>query len=134
MYEQDKILALAFYLGVDIDNIEELPQEDYYKCGNREYRIYTDSEAEDTALEYYTDWAEQEMDIHKIPDHLRYYFDLDRYAQDAVMSNGREIALANYDGEEIEINTTSQEFTDWLLENDIEYNDRIGWLYIYRAN
>ena len=66
-----------------------------------EYAIGTELEA-DEAWEEYLDSYIEECIIPKFPESLQYYFDDDKWKQDAKY-DGRGHSLASYDGYEIDI-------------------------------
>ena len=99
---EPQVKALAKFLNEDdVSEIEE-GSCDHYGYGRQEYLVLTDEEADARALEYTKDTLE-ECYLSEVPEMARQYVDLDRWAQDAVDSDGRGIVLASYDHEENEV-------------------------------
>lgn len=98
------VIALAAHLGCSLESISEVPfSDDTYESDDEpgEYRVLTDSEADDVfkaSVENYID----ECILPECPEHIRNYFDTERFIQDVRLSDGRGPSLAWYDGAENE--------------------------------
>ena len=115
MQTETRIKALAEFLECDIDNLSESKWDDkVIKNGSEEYFVVDDMEADviwDERLDSYI----EECILGELPEHLRLYFDNERWKTDAQM-DGRGHSISSYDGK----------------ENEIEIDGEI--LYIFRLN
>lgn len=94
---ENKIQALAQYLGCELEDITE-GYDNRFECGNKEYLVVTDDEADDLwdeDLENYID----ECILHELPECYRNYFDREGWKSDARF-DGRGHCLNHYDGNE----------------------------------
>ncbi len=110
----DKIIALAKYLDITPEEAQEditEERDNRYNYAGNDYLVCTDEEANEEAREQCEQYVDDCMDI---PDNVRPYFDMDRYTEDVICSDGRGHLLNRYDGEEGEENI-----------NDV-------WYFIYR--
>lgn len=103
----DKILALAEYLDVGPEEIEEERSDDTYSYGREEYRVLDDAEA-DRAWEESIDSYIDDCVIGCIKDPetrklMENYFDRDAFKRDC-QYDGRGHSLSYYDGQENEQN------------------------------
>ncbi len=123
---EDKIKALAEYLEIEIDEIEENAW-DGFDADGAEYMVLTDEEANEKAKEYIEEsvWAFNKsfLDCHseaisemddevfqKIQEMcesanktiMRLIDDFDYFVEDAMSADGRGHFMSSYDGEEIE--------------------------------
>jgi hypothetical protein len=97
MDKNEKIEALAKYLECEYEDITEINEENY-KIGKQEYLVLTDDEAEDRwdeELENYID----NCILPDVPESVRFYFDSEKWKDDARM-DGRGHSIATYDGSE----------------------------------
>jgi len=95
--ENDKIKALAKFLECEYEDITEV-DEDNYTIGQQEYLVLTDSEADDRweeELNHYID----ECILPEVPENIRFYFDEEKWKDDARME-GRGHVIATYDSVE----------------------------------
>jgi hypothetical protein len=126
---QEKVNALANFLGCEVEEITEGYAENLYEYGNEEYLVLTEEEAEDRAktdildslwafntdfiLEHTNiDWNDRiEKAMKKMQEELcedaneivkAMITDLDEFVQDAIDTDGRGHFLSRYDGEENE--------------------------------
>lgn len=112
---EEKLQAIWKHLLLDEDQIEEIEVNgDHYTFNDEEYLVVTDDEADQLWEEHLDNYIE-ECILDEMPDHLRSYFDEDKWKQDAKI-DGRGHSLATYDGCE-----------DWVKINNTDY-------YIYRTN
>lgn len=95
-----KIKALANFLGCKKKEIEQGYDEDTFEYFGSEYKVYTDSEADD-AFENYIDQYIDDCVLHEIPESYRQYFDRQAFTKDCEY-DGRGHFLAGYDGVENE--------------------------------
>jgi hypothetical protein len=129
MMNQEKVNALANFLGCEVEEITEGYAENLYEYGNEEYLVLTEEEAEDRAktdildslwafntdfiLEHTNiDWNDRiEKAMKKMQEELcedaneivkAMITDLDEFVQDAIDTDGRGHFLSRYDGEENE--------------------------------
>jgi hypothetical protein len=129
MMNQEKVNALANFLGCEVEEITEGYAENLYEYGNEEYLVLTEEEAEDRAktdildslwafntdfiLEHTNiDWNDRiEKAMKKMQEELcedaneivkAMITDFDQFVQDAIDADGRGHFLAGYDGEENE--------------------------------
>jgi len=116
--QNERMQALAQHLGLKGEEIEELQPSSYdektIEYGQKDYLVVTDEEADelwDEELDNYVD----ECVLPEIPEHLRYYFDIEGWKADAKY-DGRAHALNRYNGGE-----------EWEKIGETEY-------YIYRQN
>ena len=102
---EEKILALATNLDVNVEEIEE-EYENTYNAEGGEYLVLTDDEAGILWDEYLDSYID-ECIIPELPEHLQNYFDEESWKLDARM-DGRAHSLATYDDDENceEINST----------------------------
>lgn len=114
-YERnDRVVALAYFLETETDEIKEGYSDTCYEAEGAEYLVLTDYEADelhDEQLEYYI----EECIMPEIPEYLRCYFDDERWKNDAEM-DGRGHSISSYDG----------------CEYEAEVNGEV--YYIYRTN
>jgi hypothetical protein len=92
--EPEKAIAIAMEEDIDLLDVEE--NGEYYRAAGREYRVFTDDEADiawDESLESYID------DCLEIPESLERYFDREKWKEDAKV-DGRGHSLSTYDGHE----------------------------------
>lgn len=99
-----KQTALANFLGIEEESIDDLVQTKYDNCifeyGREEYMVLDDDEAQskwDEELDHYI----EEFIIPELPEAYRNYFDYDAWKHDARM-DGRGHSLSSYDGNESE--------------------------------
>ena len=129
MMNQEKVNALANFLGCEVEEITEGYAENLYEYGNEEYLVLTEEEAEDRAktdildslwafntdfiLEHTNiDWNDRiEKAMKKMQQELcedanellkAMITDIDEFVEDAVSAFGRGHFLSSYDGEENE--------------------------------
>ena len=81
----------------DPDNIER-QQIGYYDCGQRDFTVYTDSEA-DAEWERYLESYLDDCVYPELPEDMQYYFDEEKWKNDARM-DGRGHCLNGWDGNE----------------------------------
>jgi hypothetical protein len=110
----EKAQALAQHLGVKPSDITVIDELENYEVDGSEYRVLTDSEADeanDESIQNYID----DCILPELPEAYRFYFDDEAFMRDARM-DGRGHNLNYYDGTEYEaeINGT--------------------WYYIYQTN
>ena len=92
--------ALEFVATLDEDEIEREACPCVNGCGIREFSVFTDKEAgaeHQESLESYVD----ECVLPEIPEYYRFYFDTERWIEDAKM-HGRGHTLNSWDGQEHE--------------------------------
>lgn len=122
----NKIEALAKHLGVETDELSESRHDsNVIEYGRQEYLVLDDSEADEKVSEYIKEtlWAFRSeflashmegvdaKDLEPIqekceranPILFKLIDDFDHFVSDAVSSDGRGHFLAQYDGEEIEL-------------------------------
>lgn len=111
----ERISALAAHLKVDPSEITTSQyDEKTFVHGNAEYLVVTDDEADELWDEYLDNYI-NDVVLSELPEQYRFYFDSDKFKNDASM-DGRANALASYDGGE-----------DCEKVNGLDY-------YIYRTN
>lgn len=109
----DEIIALAIHLDLTAKKINEIGIcNDIYDYGNQTYFVGDDDAADSAWDEYLDSYID---DCLEIPEQLRFYFDDEKWKNDAKI-DGRGHSLSSYDGREY-----SEEV------NGIDY-------YIYRQN
>ena len=100
-----RILALAIHLELTLeDTLNELSEgynEECIEYGSEEYRVLTDSEADDANDENIESYID-ECILPELPERYRFYFDNEAFKKDARM-DGRGHNLASYDGNEEEV-------------------------------
>lgn len=143
----NKINALANYLGVEVEEINQGYDKNTFEYGNQEYKVFTEEEADKAVEEYISEsvWAFNanfildhtdinwnnriEKSIQKMQQELcedvnellkAMIKDFDDFVQDAIEADGRGHFLSSYDGQE------NEEILDG------EYGDE--YYYIYRTN
>ncbi len=95
----EKIIALAKHLEVDVNEIEN-DYENNYSYEGEEYLVVTDDEADELQDESFDNYLD-ECILNELPENLRYYFDADKWKEDAKY-DGRGHCLSSYDGNENE--------------------------------
>lgn len=110
----DRIKALATYLGCDAEEISEGYDDMTFEHDSAEYRVMTDEEA-DQAWEESLDNYLDECVMPELHGTLANYFDRDAWKRDAKF-DGRGHSLSSYDGDEHEVKIDGT------------------WYYIYRTN
>lgn len=95
-----KIKALANFLGCKKKEIEQGYDEDTFEWEGEEYKVYTDSEA-DNAFEECIDQYIDDCVMHEIPECYQDYFDRESFTADCE-KDGRGHFLSGYDGKENE--------------------------------
>ena len=115
MSTENKIEALRKFLNLGPDAEIEETKYGTFDANGCEYRVLTDDEADQAFREAVEQYIEDCV-FSEIPSSYHQYFDLDRFARDVELSDGRGNMLASYDSEENE--------------------ERVGseWYYIYRTN
>lgn len=98
--EDDKAEGFESYVESNFTEIEEKADDDYIEVDGEEYYSLTDSEADDKFEEYLDNYIE-DIILPDVPQHLRNYFDDERWKDDA-RDDGRGHSLAHYDGHENE--------------------------------
>jgi len=98
--DNEKILALAKFLEIEIEDIEEV-YENTYKADGGEYMVLDDSEA-NTAFHESVENYIDECVLSEMPENLRYYFDNEKFERDVLLGDGRGPSLSSYDGAENE--------------------------------
>ena len=105
----EKIQALGKHLDLnneDLRMIEESPTGEYLSFDDREFLVLTDDEAEKKWDEHLDSYIKECLEI---PEHLRFYFDEEKWKDDARM-DGRGHSLSSYDGHEHEIKINETEY------------------------
>jgi hypothetical protein len=103
----EKIQALAKHLNLDNEDLRMIEENnDYFKFGEKEYLVLTDDEAEKKWDEHLDSYIEECLEI---PEHVRFYFDEEKWKDDARM-DGRGHSLSSYDGYEHEIKINETEY------------------------
>ena len=72
-----------------------------FACGNEEYSVMDEDEAEELFKEMLDNYIDDCV-LSQIPDHLRFYFDRDAFVRDVELGDGRGPTMATYDGHEHE--------------------------------
>lgn len=99
--QEDSYRMLAVRLMLDDwDSRMEVFREEV-SIGRNSWMVYTDSEADDAWDRELGEYIDSALEI---PEHVRSYFDEERWKSDA-RNDGRGHALAHYDGEEREVET-----------------------------
>ena len=105
--EQERKQALKQHLqNVGLDEIKVSKHEEtLFNVNDQEYSVYTDSEADQEWEESLNNYID---DCLEIPEHLKFYFDEEKWKDDARM-DGRGHSINHYDGteEEEEVNGTT---------------------------
>jgi hypothetical protein len=93
------VVALCKHLGVHPDTVSE--RHGVFECASEpgEYRVLTDSEADEAADLELEDYIE-ECILPECPTVVAQYFDRDSWKRDALLSDGRGHTIASYDGAE----------------------------------
>lgn len=112
--QDERVQALAQHLGVKASEITVIDEQENYEVDGNEYRVLTDSEADeanDESIQNYID----ECILPELPEQYQSYFDDEAFMRDARM-DGRGHNLNYYDG--------------------TEYEEQINgtWYYIYQTN
>jgi hypothetical protein len=117
--ENEKLQAVAQFLGLDEEEMEDLSVSSYnnniIEYYSEEYEVLTDEEADDRWEEELDNYIEECIMPEIKDDTLRRYFDEDAWKSDA-RYDGRGHAISRYDGN----------------ENEEKVNGT--WYYIYRQN
>ncbi len=97
------VLALAAHLKVGPETITEEGNGDWYTCESEpgEYRVLTDSEADEQADQYLESYIDDCV-LSELPEQYRSYFDSNKFKRDVLLGDGRGPQLASYDGAEEE--------------------------------
>lgn len=116
MSEETKIKAIAKHFSISVEEAEESfdGDETFAPNGREEYRVLTDSEA-DEAWDAYLDSYIDDCILPELPGMARNYFDSEKWKRDAKF-DGRGHCLSPYDGNEEEVQIDGE------------------WIYIYRVN
>lgn len=85
------------YIKQNCNIIDEIDGK-YYDYGKREYMVLSDMEADDEWERNIEDYIDQ-VCMSQIPEHLQYYFDREKFIDDAKYE-GRGHSLSSYDGYE----------------------------------
>lgn len=101
-----RVLALMMHLD-DFDASVTVHRNGQLEVGNREWLVLTDSEADDA---YERDLDSYIDDCMEIPDHIRPYFDEEKWKHDARINGDRGQSLARYDGHEYDESTNEGTF------------------------
>jgi hypothetical protein len=111
----NKTIALAAHLGCSLESIN-CNYDDTYDSDDEpgEYRVLTDSEADDAFKEYQESYID-ECILPECPEHIRDYFDTERFIRDVQLSDGRGPSLASYDGDENEEHVNGEWFFIYRL-------------------
>ena len=105
--ESERFVALMQHLNLGFDSFNDFEFDDNntFILGNGEYeevyKVLTDNEADDAYeedLDYYID----EIILPEIPEQYHYYFDTEKWKDDARLDGSRGNSLASYDGVENE--------------------------------
>ncbi len=99
--QQEK--ALSRHLNVPIWEVSECAYgQEYYQAETESgvYRILTQKEADEAFRESVDEYVDDCLDI---PPNIVHYFDVDKYARDIEISDGRGPSLAPYDSIEEEV-------------------------------
>lgn len=110
--EDERAVALALYFVADPREICWKRDHEYH-YGGSVYMVLDDHEADDQAKERLKEmfWEGYGSDI---PDNLRFYFDVERYAADAIRYDGRGFALAVDDIEGVVYHPTTTGVQGWM--------------------
>jgi hypothetical protein len=103
----EKIQALGKHLDLNNEDLRMIEENgDYLSFDDREFLVLTDDEAEKKWDEHLDSYIEECLEI---PEHLRFYFDEEKWKDDARM-DGRGHSLSSYDGHEHEIKINETEY------------------------
>ena len=103
----EKIQALAKHLDLNNEDLRMIEENgDYLSFDDREFLVLTDDEAEKKWDEHLDSYIEECLEI---PEHLRFYFDEEKWKDDARI-DGRGHSLSSYDGHEHEIKINETEY------------------------
>lgn len=106
-YGATEIEALATFLKLTTqENVDKIDNRNYgiWEYEGEEYLVTHDSELNDKCQQEAQNYYERKIEPH-IPQHIKYYFDEDRYIQDKTIEYLKDPAewLAHYDQEEHEV-------------------------------
>ena len=103
----EKIQALGKHLDLNNEDLRMIEESgDYLSFDDREFLVLTDDEAEKKWDEHLDSYIEECLEI---PEHLRFYFDEEKWKDDARI-DGRGHSLSSYDGHEHEIKINETEY------------------------
>ena len=103
----EKIQALGKHLDLNNEDLRMIEENgDYLSFDDREFLVLTDDEAEKKWDEHLDSYIEECLEI---PEHLRFYFDEEKWKDDARI-DGRGHSLSSYDGHEHEIKINETEY------------------------
>ena len=103
----EKIQALGKHLDLNNEDLRMIEENgDYLSFDDREFLVLTDDEAEKRWDEHLDSYIEECLEI---PEHLRFYFDEEKWKDDARI-DGRGHSLSSYDGHEHEIKINETEY------------------------
>lgn len=91
-----RVLALMMHLD-DFDASVTVHRNGQLGVGNREWLVLTDSEADDAYERQLDNYINECLEI---PDHIRNYFDEEKWKHDARIDGSRGQSLSSYDGDE----------------------------------
>lgn len=143
--KNEKIKALAQFLEVEASEIEQGYQDDVFNCGNQEYFVLTDEEADEKAAEEIKNslWA---FNADFIIQHCKNYNNMDNFEYNAAIEslqeaqehsceslNGLVYALIDDIDEFIQDAINADGRGHFISYYDGEENEENG-LYIYRLN